>query len=70
MSGALQRAIASGEYRVDSDVVAAAMIARARALRAARHGAACSGVLVAPERIEIRRIGTREGEAVSLKDTA
>ncbi len=70
MSRTLQNAIASGEYRVDPEAVALAMIARARTLRAARKAPACSEVLVAPERIEIRRVGAREVDAFPVERTA
>jgi hypothetical protein len=60
MSNDLRRRLASGEYRVDADAVALAMITRARSLRVARRGSNCSQVFVAPDRIEIRRIGPRE----------
>ena len=59
----LLRAVASGRYVVDADAVALAMITRARALRVARRGSACSEVLVAPDRIEVRRIRPREPQA-------
>jgi hypothetical protein len=60
MSKDLRRRLASGEYRVDADAVALAMLTRARSLRVARRGSNCSQVLVAADRIEIRRIGARE----------
>lgn len=60
MSNDLRRRLASGDYRVDVDAVAQAMITRARALRVARRGSPCSQVLVAADRIEVRRIGPRE----------
>lgn len=62
MSNDLRRRLAAGEYRVDADAVALAMITRARALRVARRGSPCSQVLVAADRIEVRRIGPREAE--------
>lgn len=62
MSNELRRRLAAGEYRVDADAVAQAMVTRARALRVARRGSSCSQVLVAPDRIEIRRIGSCELE--------
>jgi len=60
MSDDLQRKLASGEYEVDTDAVARAMITRARALRIARRGSNCSQVLVAADRIEVRRVGPLE----------
>ena len=63
MSNELRRRLAAGEYRVDADAVAQAMVTRARALRVARRGSSCSQVLVAADRIEIRRIGPCELES-------
>jgi len=63
MSQDLRHRLASGEYRVDADAVAQAMITRARALRVARRGSSCSEVLVAADRIEVRRIGPCEPQA-------
>jgi hypothetical protein len=60
MSQDLRCRLASGEYRIDADAVAQAMITRARALRVARRGSSCSEVLVAADRIEVRRIGSPE----------
>jgi len=62
MSNDLQRKLATGEYEVDTDAVAQAMITRARALRIARRGSNCSQVLVAADRIEIRRVGPPEAK--------
>jgi len=59
----LLRAVATGRYVVDTDAVALAMITRARALRVARRGSSCSEVLVAADRIEIRRLRPREPQA-------
>jgi hypothetical protein len=70
MSNGLAHAISHGEYEVDADAVALAMISRGRALRAARRRASCSEVLVAAERIEIRRIAACEAELFPLEDTA
>jgi hypothetical protein len=70
MSKDLRRRLASGEYRVDADAVAQAMITRARALRVARRGSDCSQVLIAPDRIEIRRVGPREAQPLPLPRTA
>lgn len=70
MTRALQTAIAHGEYSVDADAVALAMISRGRALRAARRDALRSDVLVAAEVIQIRRVGAREVEPLALEDTA
>jgi hypothetical protein len=64
----LQKAIARGEYEVDPDRVALAMIARARQLRATRRSA-CSEVLVAADRIEIRRAAC-EADAFPVERTA
>lgn len=70
MSQDLHSALASGEYRVDADAVARAMITRARALRVARRGSDCSQVLVAADRIEVRRIGGREPQPFPVQRTA
>lgn len=59
MSDGLRHAIATGEYRIDPHAVAAAMIDRARAARAARADL-CSEVLVAGDSIEIRRASSGE----------
>lgn len=67
MSNDLRRRLAAGEYRVDADAVALAMITRARSLRVARRGSNCSQVLVAPDRIEIRRIGPREAQPFPIQ---
>lgn len=67
MSNELQRRVAHGEYVVDADAVARAMLTRARALRIARRGSDCSQVLVAADRIEIRRIGPREPDALPFQ---
>lgn len=67
MSNDLRRRLAKGEYRVDADAVALAMLTRARSLRIARRGSNCSQVLVAPDRIEVRRIGPREAQAVPIQ---
>ena len=60
MSTALRQSISRGDYEVDSDAVAVAMISRARTLRAARRGLPGSQVLVSADSIEIRRAGPRE----------
>lgn len=67
MSNDLQQRLANGEYRVDPDAVALAMITRARSLRVARRGSNCSQVLVAADRIEIRRIGACEAQAFPVQ---
>jgi len=67
MSNDLQRRLARGEYRVDADAVALAMLTRARALRVARRGSNCSQVLVTPDRIEVRRIGPCEPQAFPVQ---
>ena len=67
MSNDLRRRLANGEYRVDADAVALAMLTRARSLRIARRGSNCSQVLVVPDRIEVRRIGPREPQAFAVK---
>jgi hypothetical protein len=66
----VQEAVASGGYRVDPDAVALAMLTRAHALRVARRGSTCSQVLVAPERIEIRRIAADEPQPFPFQRTA
>jgi Anti-sigma-28 factor, FlgM len=70
MSQALRDTLANGEYKVDADAVARAMITRARALRVARRGSDCSQVLVAPDRIEVRRVGGREPQPFPVQRTA
>ena len=70
MSQDLRSTLASGEYRVDADAVARAMITRARALRVARRGSDCSQVLVTADRIEVRRIGAREPQPLPVQRTA
>lgn len=67
MSNDLHQRLASGDYRVDADAVACAMLTRARALRIARRGSDCSQVLVAADRIEIRRVGAREAEPLPFQ---
>ncbi len=67
MSSDLQHRLAKGEYEVDAAEVAQAMITRARALRIARRGSACSQVLVAADRIEIRRIGSHEPQPLPFQ---
>jgi hypothetical protein len=67
MSNDLRKRLAKGEYRVDADAVALAMLTRARSLCVARRGSSCSQVLVAPDRIEIRRIGPREPQAFPIQ---
>lgn len=57
MSDGLRQSIERGDYRVDPEVVALAMIGRAHALRAARRQTLLSEVLVPTKGIEIRRIG-------------
>jgi hypothetical protein len=66
----LRSRLAKGEYSVDADAVAQAMLTRARALRVARRGSDCSQVLVTPDRIEVRRIASRELHAVPVQRTA
>jgi hypothetical protein len=68
----LRRAVERDEYEPDAGAVALAMIARGRALRAARRAALCSAseVLVAPERIEVRRIGSREAHSFPVEGAA
>jgi hypothetical protein len=70
MSQDLRQRLAHGEYRVDADAVALAMLTRARALRVARRGSPCSQVLVAPDRIEVRRIGPCEPQPFPVQRTA
>jgi hypothetical protein len=67
MSKDLRHRLAKGEYKVDADAVALAMLTRARSLRVARRGSNCSQVFVAPDRIEIRRIGPREPQAFPIQ---
>jgi hypothetical protein len=66
----LRSRLASGEYTVDADAVARAMLTRARALHVARRGSACSEVLVAADRIEVRRIAAGEPESLPVQRTA
>jgi Anti-sigma-28 factor, FlgM len=70
MSDALRHAIANGEYRVDVDAVAAAMIARAHALRSARRACTPSEMLVAGDSLELRRVGSGEVQALPLEGAA
>jgi hypothetical protein len=70
MSKDLHDRLAAGEYKVDADAVAQAMLTRARALRIARRGSNCSQVLVAADRIEVRRIGPRELQPFPFQRTA
>ena len=67
MSHDVERRLANGEYEVDADAVAQAMITRARSLRIARRGSSCSQVLVAADRIEIRRVGPPEVESLPFQ---
>jgi hypothetical protein len=60
MSEAVRQAVARGEYAVDPDAVASAMIARAFALRTALRTVRSSEVLVAADRIEVHRLGPQE----------
>lgn len=66
----LRSAIERGDYEVDAAAVAGAMIARARALRAARQAEIHSEVLVAADEIEIRRLAADEAQALPLEGTA
>ena len=70
MSQDLRSRLAAGEYEVDADAVARAMVTRARALRVARNGSSCSQVLIAADRIEVRRIGAREPQPFPVQRTA
>jgi hypothetical protein len=70
MSQDLRDTLANGEYKVDADAVARAMITRAPTLRVARRGSDCSQVLVAPDRIEVRRVGGREPQPFPVQRTA
>jgi hypothetical protein len=70
MSSAVRDAVARGEYEVDTDALALAMLTRARALRVARRGSSCSQVLIAADRIEIRRVGSCEPQSVALERSA
>ena len=67
MSNDLRNRLAKGEYRVDPDAVALAMLTRARSLQIARRGSNCSQVFVAPDRIEIRRIGPCEPQPFPIQ---
>jgi hypothetical protein len=67
MSEALQRAIAHGDYRIDANAVALAMIERARALSTARR---LSEVLEAAERREIDCAKAGEAKAFPMEDVA
>jgi hypothetical protein len=70
MSKDLRLRLARGEYKVDADAVAQAMLTRARALRIARCGSRDSQVLIAADRIEVRRIAPLETQAFPMKRTA
>ncbi len=70
MSKDLRLRLARGEYKVDADAVAQAMLTRARALRIARRGSRDSQVLIAADRIEIRRIAPLEAQPFPMKRTA
>jgi hypothetical protein len=70
MSKDLRRKLARGEYAVDADAVAQAMLTRARALRIARRGSRNSQVLIAADRIEVRRIGPLEVQPLPFQRTA
>jgi hypothetical protein len=70
MTEAVRQAVARGDYSVDPDAVAAAMIARAFTQRAARRNAPWSEVLVAADRIQIHRVGAREMEPCPLEGAA
>lgn len=70
MSDALRTAIDRGDYSVDAEAVALAMIARAHALRTARRSVP-SEVLVAADRIEVRRLCAGEANPrLSLEGAA
>jgi hypothetical protein len=70
MIDALRLEIARGDYRVDPNAVAAAMIARAQALRAACRRAYGSEMLVAADEIEIRCLAPDEANARPLEGAA
>ncbi len=70
MSSTVREAVANGTYEVDANAVAQAMLTRARALRVARRGSPCSEVLIAADRIEVRRIASCEPQPLALKRTA
>ena len=70
MSQDLRSRLAAGEYRIDADAVAQAMVTRARALHVARRGSGCSQVLVTPDSIEVRRIVPREPQPFPVQRTA
>lgn len=70
MSDALRQAIERGEYEVDPDAVAEAMLTRARALRLVRQAYACSQVLEAGDSIETGRAGSCEGKTLPLEGAA
>lgn len=70
MSDGLRHAIASGEYRIDVDAVAAAMVARAQTLRVVRRAYARSEMLVAGDSIELRRVGSGECQPFPLEGAA
>ena len=70
MSEALRQTIDRGDYEVNPEAVALAMIGRARALRAARRDALCSEVLIPVESIEIRRLRSIEVDVCSLEGAA
>jgi hypothetical protein len=46
------------------------MLTRARALRIARHGSCDSQVLIAADRIEVRRVAPLEAQAFPIQRTA
>jgi hypothetical protein len=70
MKDGLRHAIANGEYRIDPDVVAAAMIARAHAARVARRALARSEVLVAGDALELCRADSGECQSLPLEGAA
>ncbi len=67
MDEALQRAVASGEYRIDAGAVALAMIDRAQTLRTARR---LSEVLEAAERRDVQCVRAGEAEPFPMEDVA
>jgi hypothetical protein len=70
MSESVRQAVARGDYSVDPDAVASAMLARAFALRAARRCEPSSEMLVAADRIEIHRLGAQELDPCPLEGAA
>jgi cell division FtsZ-interacting protein ZapD len=67
MNEALQRAIARGEYRIDANAVALAMVDRAQTLHTVR---GLSEVLEAAERRDVQCVRAGEAEPFPMEDVA